>query len=265
MTLSSHQDTLANSNSSQTSYTVTYGDGSTSEFALSDARNGIYTSTDGAGAYEALRVLSKPDATGVQFTLTRADQSQLSFDKSGLLRSSVDTNGVRMEYVYQSGRLQQVRDDTGHVITYNYSGSKLASITESFTEGGVQRVVTLVTYTYASSQLVAVTDRAGHTTRYTYNNAGLLESITLPTDANTPEARTIRFTYQQVNWDDHPHFVSDFDKGSAWVLSSVTDAMGAVTRSATSSIFGPTPSPPPTATSSTSSAAAATSPAVPRA
>ena len=174
-------------------------------------------------------MLSKPDATGVQFTLTRADQSQLSFDKSGLLLSSVDTNGVRMEYVYQSGRLQQVRDDTGHVITYNYSGSKLASITESFTEGGVQRVVTLVTYTYASSQLVAVTDRAGHTTRYTYNNAGLLESITLPTDANTPEARTIRFTYQQVNWDDHPHFVSDFDKGSAWVLTSVTDAMGAVT------------------------------------
>jgi hypothetical protein len=73
VTLSSHQDKLANS---QTSYTVTYGDGSTSEFALSDARNGIYTSTDGAGAYRNVNTFLRGDVADP----TRAEEIRAGYD-----------------------------------------------------------------------------------------------------------------------------------------------------------------------------------------
>jgi YD repeat-containing protein len=66
-----------------------------------------------------------------------------------------------------------------------------------------------------------VTDRDGHVTIYRYNSNGLLESITLPDkqvvngQLQTFTARTVSFQYQQVSWDDHPHFVTDFDRATS--------------------------------------------------
>src|SRR5262249_46359116 len=94
----------------------------------------------------------------------------------------------------------------------------------------------LVQYGYTGSLLTSVTDRDGHVTTYHYNNNnGLLDAITLPNkqvvngQTATYDTRTVSFTYQQINWDDHPHFITDFDKGFAYVLTSITDANGGLT------------------------------------
>ena len=229
VTLASHQDTLATATGAQTSYLVTYGDGSTTRVRLSDAdERHLHLDRrrrrlrDAQGAEQARR-----QRRAVHRDARRPEP--VKFDKSFLLVSSVDTNGVRMDYVYQAGRLQQVKDDTGHVVTYNYSGlGKLASISETYVEAGQTKIVALATYTYADSKLVAVTDRAGHTTSY-HNDAKACSTASRCPPTPTRPARTIAFAYQQIKWDDHPHFITDFDKGNAWVLTSVTDAMGVVT------------------------------------
>src|SRR5215831_7648822 len=193
VTLSSHQDKPADNGPTVTNYSAFYGDGSEAHFAFDSSRN-LWVSTDGAGAYETLNVLGTAAADGAKYVLTRADQTQFRFDKNFVLLSNVDTNGVRMDYVYQGGKLQQVLDDTGHVITFNYSGlGTLSSISD---ETGV----TLVSYGYSQGNLASVTDRYGHVTTYSYDaQNGLLSRITLPSQqtvngqVQTYDAREMTF------------------------------------------------------------------------
>src|SRR5262245_27834726 len=229
VTLSSHQDKPASGNGTLTNYTALYGDGSEAHFAFDSGRN-LWVSTDGAGAYETLNVLNKADADGAKYVLTRADRTQFRFDNNFVLLSNVDTNGVRMDYIYQGGKLQQVRDDNGHVITFNYDGlGTLISISD---ETGV----TLVRYGYSQGNLTSVTDRFVHVTTYTYDSQNsLLSRITLPSQqtvngqVQTFDAREMSFTYERINWYDHPHVITPFDQGFAFVIKSVTDALGGVT------------------------------------
>ncbi|HKQ29746.1 MAG TPA: hypothetical protein VJS66_00530, partial [Burkholderiales bacterium] len=145
-------------------YEVEYGDGSVFEFRY-DAARGLYVSVDGAGAYETLRNLNVNGNDVPAFVLTRANQSQLSFDKHGKLLSSVDTNGVRVDYHYASDRLVRVNDDQGHLLHYVYQQGKLARVTDE-NEG------TVVEYRYQSGRLSEVIDRFGHSTKYFYTNDG---------------------------------------------------------------------------------------------
>jgi LysM repeat protein len=205
-----------------TYFEVEYGDGSTFEYRL-NPNTGLYESVDGAGAFETLRDLGVNRPGIAAYELTRADQTKLSFDKQGHLLSSVDTNGVRMDYFYASDRLQQVRDDTGHTINYEYENGVLHRLTN---ETGL----VLVEYRYTSGRLSEVIDRDGHSTKYFYTNDGFLNRIELPSaqDANgdgVPETfatRALLIDYEQVNW-------RGDQQGKAMVVTRVTDAEGGVT------------------------------------
>jgi hypothetical protein len=111
--LEKHNDKKIGQSGNLTNYTLTLGDGSQLHFDFDATRN-LWVSTDGAGAYATLQ-----DASGGGFTVTRADQTQINFDKNFTLLSIVDQNGVRIAFDYQGNRLTRVRDDTGHIITFS--------------------------------------------------------------------------------------------------------------------------------------------------
>jgi len=199
---------------------VTYGDGS--EFAYSwDAARQLYVSNNGTGAFETIQDFGSGQP---RYVLTQADQTRLYFSDAGDLLRSVDARGVRMEYVYSSGRLQQVLDDQGHRINFVYDASgQLIRITDD--AAGV-----LVEYRYASGRLSDVMDRMGHVTHYEYSADGLLNRIVLPAsqDANgdgvseTYASRIINLEYGTEAFPGAP-------TGSARVVRSITDAEGGVT------------------------------------
>src|SRR4051812_33460992 len=85
-----------------------------SRFTFNADASGVYRSVDGAGPYESI-VQNK---TAKTYTLTRSDQTVLTFDGNGDLQTSQDTNGNLITYVRKAGKLTQVKDDTGHVINY---------------------------------------------------------------------------------------------------------------------------------------------------
>ncbi|WP_237062868.1 DUF6531 domain-containing protein [Microbulbifer zhoushanensis] len=201
---------------------VRYGDGSLYDYFWDEARQ-LYVSVDGAGAYETIRDLGAIGDTDPAFELTRADQTRLTFSKQGELLAWEDTNGVRMEYTYESDRLVQVRDDTGHEVNYTYLNGQLYQVTDE--TGGV-----LVEYRYESGRLVEVVDRMGHSTKYHYTTNGFIERIELPSEqdadgdgvAETYAQRDINITYEQVSWRGE-------NKAAAQVVTSITDAEGGVT------------------------------------
>ena len=226
--LSSHQDKPANNGPAVTNYSAVWGDGSESHFVFSAGTR--WVSTDGAGAFETLDVLARAATDGASFVLTRANQTQYRFDKNFRLLASVDTNGVRMDFIYQGSKLAQVRDDTGHVVTFNYDNA--GSVTSVSDESGV----TLVRYAYAQGRLASVTDRFGHVTQYSYDtSSGMLVRIALPSTQSVNgvlqayETRELRFDYMRVDWDDHPHAATAFDEGQVYVVKAITDALGGVT------------------------------------
>jgi YD repeat-containing protein len=187
-------------------YQITFINADTSRSVFNwEAATNTYISVDGSGAYEVIRY----DSATKSYLLTRSDQTVLTFDNNGTLKSSRDTNGNQIDYVFSAGKLQSVRDDQGHVITYVYAGSDLIRVQD---ETGV----VLVRYEYAQGLLTAVTDRAGHRTTYTYYTGGEIASITLP--ANTGEAtRTLTFEYGADATD---------STGKTRLLTALTDAEG---------------------------------------
>jgi len=175
-------------------YTVTWGDGSVFDYRWNSDAN-AYVSTDGAGAYEKLTI-----GTDGSASLVRADQSIWSFDGQGRLVSSVNTNGVLMGYGYDADGLKTITDDTGHVITFNYSNGLLSSVND-------ENNTRLVSYSYTAGLLTAVTDRRGDVTSYAYNTAGYLQSVALPNSYVDGAAnvqvdldRKIEFGYETVRW-----------------------------------------------------------------
>ena len=217
--------------------TIEKGDGSYFEYHLDD-ETGLWVSTDGAGAYEAIEHVTnenwpkKTDPTldpsiandHFGYVLTRADQSKMYFDARGKLMASVDTNGVRMDYRYDKTTLTQIIDDQGHEINFVYDKwGRLTSVTD-------EQVNTLVEYTYSKAHdyLEQVTDRNGHVTKYSYDNKGLLVAIELPTQQvvdgklETTQARTLSFTYEMGT-------IPNIIKGWGPTLSSIIDAEDGLT------------------------------------
>ncbi len=81
VTLSRHNDKLVGQSGNTEAYIATYGDGSSLHFDF-DATKNLWVSTDGAGAYETLRVLNGNGTGGIKYVLTRADQTQFNFDNN---------------------------------------------------------------------------------------------------------------------------------------------------------------------------------------
>lgn len=131
-------------------FEVEFGDGSIFDYRINPS-TGLYVSTDGAGAFETIADLGSGNPP---FVLTRSDGSTLNFDAQGRLTSMLDTNGVRISYVYSGDQLTQILDDTGHVLTYTYQGGLLSKVTD-------ESQVVLVEYKYANGRLSEVIDRAG--------------------------------------------------------------------------------------------------------
>jgi YD repeat-containing protein len=207
-------------------FQVNYGDGSVFDFHWDGGRQ-RWVSTNGSTAFETIQDLGFVSPGSPKYVLTRADQTKYSFDASGKLLRSEDTNGVRMTYTYAFDRLTQVRDDLGHTLNYLYDFvGKLWRVTDE-TQG------VLVEYQYNNSgRLSDVIDRMGHRTRYFYTNDGALSRIELPTrqDANGDGIqevyadRVINIEYASVSWPSTPDPLTP-----GRVVKSVTDAEGGLT------------------------------------
>lgn len=201
-------------------FEVEYGDGTVYEYRY-DAAKGVYVSTDGAGAFETIEDLGVTGNTDSAYVLTRADQTKLTFSQQGNLTLSEDTNGVRMEYVYKADRLVQVRDDQGHVLDYLYQSGLLHQVVDE-SEG------VLVEYRYDKGLLSEVIDRNGHSTQYFYTNDGFLERMVLPSEQMVDGVlevygnRELSFQYTEVNW-------RGGNKAIAKTVSQITDAQGGIT------------------------------------
>jgi YD repeat-containing protein len=208
----------------ETYYEITWGDGSVFDYRF-DAATATYISTDGSGAYGQLTVSKDGQASLVQ-----GDQSRWTFDLQGRLKGSVDTNGNSMAYEYGADGLKRVIDDSGHVVTFNYTKGLLASVV-AVSQGDDLRTqatetqfsTVLVTYSYdLNGRLSAVTDRRGDVTRYEYTETGLLKTLILPQAyqdssgvTRTDKDRSITLTYQTVRW------VGDI-AGPSQVVRSIT-------------------------------------------
>ena len=167
---------------------------------------GVYRSVDGAGAYETISFNAR---TGT-YSLTQSNQTVLTYDLTGRLVQSQDTNGNTISYNYNLfGQLTSVADNSGHKLTFVYN--LVGQLTQIHDETGT----VFASYQYVGNELVSMTDRAGQTTRYTYNLDGTLRSMTLPSSAGEA-ARTLSFTY--IQGPDGP------------MVASFTDAQGNVTR-----------------------------------
>ncbi|MET4025769.1 YD repeat-containing protein, partial [Marinobacter sp. MBR-99] len=201
-------------------FEVEYGDGSFFRYEY-DENKGVYVSTDGAGPYETIEDLGTNGNTEPSFILTQGDQTKLSFDSQGRLLKLEDTNGVQVEYIYESDRLVQVLDDQGHVLNYIYQNGKLFQVIDE-SEG------VLVEYRYESGNLSEVIDRFGHSTKYFYTNDGYLERIVLPNEQmvdgelETYDNRELNFVYDTVNWRGN-------NKAKAKVVTQIVDAQGGIT------------------------------------
>jgi len=167
---------------------------------------GVYRSVDGAGAYETISFNPRNGT----YSLTQSNQTVLTYDFTGRLLQSKDTNGNTISYNYNFlGQLASIADTSGHTLSfvYNFAGQ----LTKIQDETGT----VFASYQYFGNELVSMTDRAGQTTRYTYYPDGTLRSMTLPSTLGEP-TRTLSFTY--------------FAGPGGPLVASFTDAQGNVTR-----------------------------------
>ncbi|WP_428243672.1 DUF6531 domain-containing protein, partial [Gynuella sp.] len=194
---------------------VEYGDGSVYSFEY-DRNQRLYVATEGSGAYETIEYAHPHGFHDPVYILTRADQTQLQFDHHGRLEASIDTNGVRMDYIYRYDRLVQIKDDQGHQINYEYHHGYLHRITD-------ETNTVLVEYHYFAGLLTEVIDRAGHSTKYFYTPSGYLSRIELPSEQQVDgqtehyQRRVISFDYALVPGAAGP------------VVSRIIDAEGGIT------------------------------------
>ncbi|TQV65561.1 hypothetical protein FKG94_28595, partial [Exilibacterium tricleocarpae] len=220
----------------ENTFWITYGDGSKFEF-LYDSDRDLWVSTDGAGAYETLELTRGQlvpddddfDDNRIWYTVTRADQTQYSFDAVGRLRETIDPNGVSMTYQYGGNKLlSRVFDDDGHVLRFSYDSDRLVRIRD-------ENNTTLVQYAYNNEEIIRVTDRFGHETRYTYNDEGLITHIRLPEEqvvdgqTQTFERREIELKYERLEWDSGSADDIDDADSQAWVVREIIDAGGGST------------------------------------
>src|SRR5579862_5011139 len=184
---------------------VLNGDGSQFTFNF-DPSSGVYRSVDGAGAYETISFNPRNGT----YSLVQSNQTVVTYDFTGRLLQSKDTNGNTVTYSYDrfTGQLSSIADNSGHQLNFIYKFGQLTSIQDE--TGAV-----FASYTYDGAELKSVTDRAGETTSYTYYFDGTLKSVTLPSTPGEAQ-RTLQFTY--------------FAGPGGPLVASFTDAQGNVTR-----------------------------------
>jgi len=202
-----------------------------------------YLSTDGSGAYDAIKTVSgqylwTDGATGLVEAYETAS--------TGRLLSVTDTRGNAVSYAYNaSGNLASMTDASGETSYFDYSDNKLTQVrTVTQNAAGVSQTLTRVRYSYDSSNRLsqvtvdlspednAITDNKTYKTTYTYDGASTrVASIT------QSDGTALTFTYIQVGTDFKVATVRDglnqlisYSYDTANRRTTVTDPLGLVTR-----------------------------------
>ena len=105
------------------------------------------------------------------FILRYLDGSQYNFDSNGALQDITDKNGNKIKFTYTMGMLTKVEEDLGEGaspdaavnLNLNYVMGKIVNITDSTGR--------IVTYSYFNNTLINVTDPTGNYTLYNYGSS----------------------------------------------------------------------------------------------
>ncbi len=195
----------------------TDGDGAESVYTY-NATLGVYVNTDGGGAFDTLSF----NATAQTWTFTDgASQVKELYDNAngGRITQMQDTDGNSLTYTYNAaGLITQVTDASGETTFLDYTGTNLTQIR---TVMGAN-TLTRVRYTYDASNRLSqvivdlspqdnsITDNNTYVTTYTYDGTSTRVATLAQSDGTS-----LTFAYVQV--------------GTAFKVSSITDALGQVT------------------------------------
>lgn len=148
-------------------------DGS-ARFHAEDGAQMLFTSNGQGGFTKPPGVLSRLAPIAGGYELTRRDQVRYRFDSTGWLTAMLDRNGNQLSLTYANGKLSQISDTVGRVISLSYDvNGRLETLAGSPTR--------TVTYGYdAAGWLSSVTDARGKVTNYTYDAGGRLATIVDP-------------------------------------------------------------------------------------
>ncbi|MCA9776692.1 MAG: RHS repeat protein [Candidatus Eremiobacteraeota bacterium] len=135
--------------------------------------NGVYTAIR-PDNYTQVESLGNP---GAPFLLTFKDQTTREFNASGKLTEETDRNGNTTTYTYtMDGDLESISDGRGGLLTYDY-GSRTDGQPISIRSGDPQ-TGRLVQFTYSGSRLASITNPAGEVIEFEYDGDGRLKKMT---------------------------------------------------------------------------------------
>jgi len=107
------------------------------------------------------------------FSLVKKNSIVITFNSEGRLTRITDSNGLYVDYNYNSGKLISIAHCQGRSISLNYTGTTITSAT-----GPENRTITY-TY-YPTGQLKTVTNQENETTTYFYDSDKRLNKIVDP-------------------------------------------------------------------------------------
>lgn len=118
------------------------------------------------------------------YSLTAQDSHyRMDFGSTGMLGNAYDNNGVGLGFLYKNDASTagqtlpaKIVDFTARTIEFTYSGGRVATITQTGSDGSTTRATS---YGYdGSGRLASSTDADNHTTSYAYGANSKLASIT---------------------------------------------------------------------------------------
>ena len=113
---------------------------------------------DSSGFYYEFDSSVRLTVSGSNYIITFADGSTKTFNSSGYLTKTTDSQGNSVIFTYENGRITKVTDGGGLFVTLSYN---------------------------SNNTLCSITDAAGRLIRYNYNSAGQLSEIIYPDASKT--------------------------------------------------------------------------------
>jgi RHS repeat-associated protein len=175
----------------------TVATGPTARARRSDGYSELFTKSAGVWVGEADSVTTLlEDASG--FTLRYKDRSSDRYDLNGRLLSETDPSGKTNTLTYDSGtgRLAQVADDFGHVLTFQYN---------------------------ADGRISSITNPGNNAIAYTYDAEGNLTQVTYP------DAAIRKYLYENTTFKNHLTGIED--PGAVRFATYAYNSSGKVTSS----------------------------------